>query len=145
MSITNLVHATDYDRSPKALCSHDHKAAVYDAKQRKHTQADAPIIFDYRASIEPRSRATLKQFLGPESHHRLRLYLQQVTAAIARMLARLDSRNTWARMVQSDPLASRTALEDDDTEAWVIHLAAQDEENFQCSYVDECSDAPHVT
>ena len=127
ISITAFVHASDVHLGPGALRSKDHKTQRYDAKRTGHSDhsKDAPIIFDTRASIEPRSKATLLALLGKDQRHRLRLYLQVVTAAIARMLGLLDRRNTLRRIKQTCPQDPNAAMDDDDTEALAIHLEVQ--------------------
>ena len=54
------------------------------------------------------------------------------------MLALLDRRNTWARMVQSDPYTEdSTRLLTDETEAWAIHLDEQRRDRLEWTDDDE--------
>ena len=124
VSVTTFMQATDNDAAPEALRTRDHKTRRYDMKCQHHSarSRDAPIVFDTTAMIETRSRTTLLALLGTEQKHHLRLFLQQVTAALARMIGLLDRRNLLRRMQQA---GLGTHQSDDDAEAWALHLAEQ--------------------
>ena len=72
--------------------------------------------------IEPRSAELLREaLLGKPS--RLSLLHHQVTTALARLIGRLERRNTSARAVQAGT-ADRRAYHDaeDDDAAWALYL-----------------------
>lgn len=72
----------------KTLQTKDHTTQRYELKCKHHSlrssSRDAPVIFDTRGTIEPRSKNTLLALLGTEKQHYFRPFLQRVTAALAR-------------------------------------------------------------
>ena len=121
----NHFRATDCKASANALESKDPKTERYNAKRAKHGDADCPMIFDTRATMERRSESFLFTLMLDNKKPLVRLYKLRVAAAIARMVGKLDRRNTTARMTQADPSISRDALSADENHAWALHLQEQ--------------------
>ena len=125
----NMIRSGDESAGAQALRERDWKSARYESEMQKHGSTDAPVIFDSRATLEKRSDAFLQALMLGSERARIRWYRLHVAAALlARMIDKLDHRNTLARMNQADPSAPSSTLAEDVDGAGALHLQEQDED-----------------
>ena len=135
VTIVGLVKTSDYKDTPATMARRDHKKDRYAHKQSKHGPHDSPVVFDLAGGCNRASADFLKTALEGR-RPRLSLLYRQVTAALARLIGRMDQRNTWARAKQMGAAAGPECgpgvdAEDDDA-AWVLY----EEEQQQARQLD---------